>query len=72
LRALAVGFLAGWVTVQRGGIGAAVVGHAMTRLAFFVASGRVGPMRASVAKEEIAEQLSAPGEGLAVVNDQAT
>jgi membrane protease YdiL (CAAX protease family) len=72
LLALAVGLLAGWVTIQTGGIGAAVIGHAMTRLALFVASGRVGPMRASVAKEEIAEQLIAPGEGLAVVNDQPT
>jgi membrane protease YdiL (CAAX protease family) len=72
LLALVVGVLAGWVTVQTGGIGAAVIGHAMTRLAFFVASGRVGPLRASVAKEEMAEQLAVPGEGLAVVNEQPT
>jgi membrane protease YdiL (CAAX protease family) len=40
--ALAIGLLSGWVTLLTGGIGAAVLGHAIGRFATFVATGHAG------------------------------
>ena len=39
---LGIGLVAGWLTVVTGGIGAAVVAHAITRLALFVVTGHAG------------------------------
>jgi len=39
---LGIGLAAGWLTVVTGGIGAAVVAHAITRLALFVVTGHAG------------------------------
>jgi membrane protease YdiL (CAAX protease family) len=41
--ALAIGLLGGWLTVATGGIGAAVIGHAITRFAVFAFIGRSEP-----------------------------
>jgi membrane protease YdiL (CAAX protease family) len=40
LLSLAIGLIGGWLTVETGGIAAAVLGHAMTRTAVFVLLGR--------------------------------
>jgi hypothetical protein len=40
---LAQGFIGGWLTIETGGIGAALLGHALTRLAYFVVTGHGGP-----------------------------
>ena len=39
---LIVGLFSGWLTIITGGIGAAFVGHAITRLAVFLATGHAG------------------------------
>lgn len=43
---LVLGLGAGWVTLQTGGIGAAVIGHAVTRLAMFAMTGHAGMVAA--------------------------
>jgi membrane protease YdiL (CAAX protease family) len=40
LLSLAIGLIGGWLTVETGGIAAAILGHAMTRMAVFVLLGR--------------------------------
>jgi membrane protease YdiL (CAAX protease family) len=40
--ALFLGFAAGWLTTLTGGIGAAFLGHAVTRIAVFVCTGHAG------------------------------
>jgi hypothetical protein len=47
LLSLAVGLVGGWLTLQTGGIGAAFLGHALTRFAIFVATGHAGTIRAA-------------------------
>jgi len=44
---LGIGLLAGWATVQTGGIGAAFLGHALTRFAVFIATGHAGQITVS-------------------------
>ena len=39
---LAIGLVAGWATVATGGIGAAFLGHAITRVAVFLVTGHAG------------------------------
>ncbi len=39
---LGIGLVSGWVTVATGGIGAAFLGHAITRFSFFLATGHAG------------------------------
>jgi hypothetical protein len=66
---LAQGFVGGWLTVETGGIGAAVLGHALTRLAFFVATGHGGPRQApdeEDVRDELADDLPM---GLEVVHE---
>ncbi|HSL97581.1 MAG TPA: CPBP family intramembrane glutamic endopeptidase [Candidatus Deferrimicrobiaceae bacterium] len=40
--ALVIGLVGGWATVQTGGIGAAFLGHAVTRVAMFLTTGHPG------------------------------
>jgi membrane protease YdiL (CAAX protease family) len=40
--ALAIGVVCGWATIHTGGIGAAILGHAMTSYALFVFTGHAG------------------------------
>ncbi|HVA84728.1 MAG TPA: CPBP family glutamic-type intramembrane protease [Candidatus Saccharimonadales bacterium] len=39
---LVIGLLSGWLTIATGGIGAAFLGHAITRFAVFLTTGHVG------------------------------
>lgn len=45
--ALGIGFLGGWLTVATGGIAAAFLGHAVTRLAVFVCTSHAGQVVAA-------------------------
>jgi membrane protease YdiL (CAAX protease family) len=67
---LAQGVVGGWLTIETGGIGAAFLGHALSRLAIFVATGHAGVSRApdeEDMREELEEQLP---EGLEIVPEQ--
>jgi hypothetical protein len=69
--ALVIGFLGGWLTIATGGIGAAFLGHAITRFAVFVSTGhpgRVAPRGRDPEELEIRQQLPA---GWRVVGDRA-
>ena len=73
LLSLLIGLGAGWVTVQTNGIGAAFLGHALTRFAIFIATGHAGQMRAATeaAEEEALEETTAPTpKGWEVVADR--
>jgi membrane protease YdiL (CAAX protease family) len=53
--ALAIGLACGWATVSSGGIGAAIIGHAVTSFAVFVCTGHPGQVaRAGFEPEEVA------------------
>jgi hypothetical protein len=49
---LGIGVACGWATVQTGGIGAAILGHAMTSFALFVFSGHAGQIAPRGGKPE--------------------
>ncbi|HWH37140.1 MAG TPA: CPBP family intramembrane glutamic endopeptidase [Candidatus Limnocylindrales bacterium] len=66
---LAQGFLGGWLTVETGGIGAALLGHALTRLAFFVATGHGGPREVPDEEDFRDEREDELPVGLEVVHD---
>jgi hypothetical protein len=69
---LAQGFIGGWLTVETGGIGAALLGHALTRLALFVATGHGGP-RDVPDEEDYRDELAADlPAGLEVVHEPET
>jgi hypothetical protein len=58
---LIVGILAGWATVLTDGIGAAFLGHAITRVAIFLTTGHAGqPAARGKEVEEVARQRAAP------------
>ena len=42
---LGVGAIGGWLVIQTGGIGAAILAHAVTRFAIFLATGHAGQVR---------------------------
>jgi hypothetical protein len=69
---LAQGFVGGWLTIETGGIGAALLGHALTRLAFFVVTGHGGPRDLPDEddhRDDLADELPA---GLEVVHERET
>jgi hypothetical protein len=55
LLSLALGLFNGWLTIATGGIGAAFVGHALTRMAVFVATGHAGQVRAVALDDDEAD-----------------
>lgn len=59
---LGVGLVGGWLTGVTGGIGAAFLGHAITRLAFFLTTGHPGgvPAPRGTEDEEIAHRGDPP------------
>lgn len=58
---LAVGFASGFLTVVTGGIGAAFLGHALTRIAVFLTTGHAGqPAAAGAEAEELAATRATP------------
>jgi hypothetical protein len=72
LLSLAIGLLGGWLTFATGGIGAALLAHAVTRFAIFVATGHAGQVTPSAASEEDerVEAESSDVGGLEVVADR--
>lgn len=70
LLSLGMGFVGGWLTVQTGGIGAAFLGHALTRMALFVASGHAGQLRSPVEEEPLPEADELTPEGWEIVSDR--
>ena len=67
---LAIGLVGGWLTGVTGGIGAAFLGHAITRLAFFLTTGHAGGLPAPLGteKEEI-ERRGTPPTGWKILDD---
>jgi hypothetical protein len=55
LLSLLLGAVNGWLTIVTGGIGAAFLGHALTRMAIFVATGHAGQVRAVALDADEAE-----------------
>jgi membrane protease YdiL (CAAX protease family) len=66
---LGIGLVAGWVTVLTGGIGAAVIGHATTRLAIFTFTGHAGLLAPRGREVEEIERERLPPPGWEVVDD---
>jgi hypothetical protein len=65
--ALGIGLLAGWLTALTGGIGAAFLGHAVTRFALFLATGHAGRPAPRGREAEELERRRRPPEGWRVV-----
>jgi hypothetical protein len=58
---LAVGLITGWATVATGGIGAAFLGHAITRVAVFLTTGHAGqPAARGREREDVERRGTAP------------
>ena len=71
LLSLSMGLVGGWLTTITGGIGAAFLGHALTRFAIFISTGHAGQVTPSVAYEEEGEQeMEVTPVGWEVVGDQ--
>jgi len=67
---LLVGLVGGWVTVATGGIGAAFLGHALTRLAIFAVTGHAGQLRdVTTDEEEAVDASDLTPEGWEIVPD---
>jgi hypothetical protein len=64
--------LSGWLTYLTGGIGAAVLAHALTRFAIFTATGHAGQITPSAVSEEEAHELAelSGDKGLDIVPDR--
>jgi membrane protease YdiL (CAAX protease family) len=65
--ALGIGLVAGWLTALTGGIGAAFLGHAITRFGLFVATGHAGRPAPRGREVEEMERRRRPPEGWRVV-----
>ena len=66
---LGLAVVAGYLTFLTGGIGAAVVGHAITRFAIFLATGHAGQVRSRGEEPEEELGVSLPPDGWEVVAD---
>jgi len=67
LLTLIIGLVAGWATVATGGIAAAMIGHAVTRVAVFLTTGHAGqPAPRGTEIEEVERRRRAP-EGWRIV-----
>lgn len=64
---LVMGLGSGWVTIHTGGIGAAFLGHAVTRLAVFLATGHAGQPAVRGRETEDIERRQQPPDGWSVV-----
>ncbi len=59
--ALAIGLAGGWLTGITGGIGAAFLGHSITRVAIFLTTGHAGiPKARGTEEEEVARRQATP------------
>jgi hypothetical protein len=70
LLAIAIGLVGGWVTVETVGIGAAFLGHAVTRMAVFVATGHAGQLQSASDEEPIDDPVDTTPEGWEIVSDR--
>ena len=65
--ALAIGLAGGWLTGITGGIGAAFVGHSITRVAIFLTTGHAGLPKARGTEDEEVERRQRPPDGWRVL-----
>ncbi len=68
---LLIGLAGGWLTLATGGIGAAFVGHSITRFATFLTTGHPGRVALPGHESEDVERVHRPPEGWQVVPDGA-
>ena len=61
--AFGIGLAAGWATLATGGLGAAIIGHAMTSFAVFVCTGHAGHVPPTGQESEEVELRKLPPEG---------
>jgi hypothetical protein len=67
LLSLGIGLVAGWATVVTGGIGAAFLGHAVTRFSVFLTTGHHGQIAPRGKEVEEVERRRRPPEGWRVI-----
>ena len=68
LLALLIGLVGGWATLETGGIGAAFLGHAITRVAVFLTTGHPGQPPARGTEDEDVEKRRRTPEGWRAVD----
>jgi len=66
---LAIGLVGGWLTGITGGIGAAFLGHAITRVAIFLTTGHAGLPKPKGTEAEEIERRGATPDGWRVLDD---
>jgi hypothetical protein len=66
---IGIGLAGGWLTGVTGGIGAAFLGHAITRLAFFLTTGHAGLPRPKGTETEEITRRATPPKGWRVLDD---
>ena len=71
LLAAVIGLVGGWATLATGGIGAAFIGHAITRVAVFLTTGHAGEPPARGTDIEDEERRRRPPEGWHAVDRSA-
>ncbi|HEX8939127.1 MAG TPA: CPBP family glutamic-type intramembrane protease [Candidatus Limnocylindrales bacterium] len=67
---LGIGLVGGWVTLLTGGIGAALLGHAVTRFAVFAATGHPGQVALAGRETEDVDRGRRPPDGWRVVPEE--
>ena len=67
---IGVGVAAGWLVLQTGGIGAAILGHAVTRFAIFLATGHAGQVRPAGWEPEEEAAYGLPPSGWEFAGDE--
>ena len=68
--ALAIGLVGGWLTAATGGIGAAFLGHAITRFAVFLCTGHAGQTKPRGREDEEIEKRRRTPEGWRVIGSR--
>jgi membrane protease YdiL (CAAX protease family) len=66
-----IGMLSGWLTLATGGIGAAFLGHAITRFAVFLCTGHAGSVTRPGTEAEEIERKRRPPDGWRVVGHRS-
>ncbi|HSH21917.1 MAG TPA: CPBP family glutamic-type intramembrane protease [Candidatus Caenarcaniphilales bacterium] len=70
LLSLAIGLVGGWVTLATLGIGASFLGHALTRMALFVATGHAGQLQSASDEEPMDDRAELTPDGWEIVSDR--
>jgi hypothetical protein len=70
LLSLGVGAVSGWLVLETGGIGASILGHAVTRFAIFLATGHAGQVRPPGWEPEEEAGYALPPTGWEFVGDE--